>query len=174
MGDRSGWLQIDMGPWVGGFQVNVGGFRPAWVASAWHGPCVVVEPIQRELSSPRLESRYAVLRRRRRAWLTTARRRNCDELGRELQRALLQFGSPSNHLGFWIWLQISRLNFSTLHSLQLFFFYVEIWVWDRRLHWNPGLRSLQLSLMIWVFLKKFWVFLGMACTWLRLKFFFGL
>ena len=160
MGDRSGWLQIDLGPWVGGFQVNVGGFRPAWVASAWHGPCVVVEPIQRELSSPRLESRYAVLRRRRRAWLTTARRRNCDELGRELQRALLQFGSSSNHLGFWIRFWISRLGFSTLHSLQLFFFYVEIRVWDRRLHWRKQFHNipqiLSLSDLIWVFKFSFY------------------
>ena len=36
MGDRSGWLQIDMGPWVGGFQVGVGGFSSAW-AVCGHG-----------------------------------------------------------------------------------------------------------------------------------------
>ena len=159
MGDQSGWLQIGMGPWVGGFQVGVGGFRPAWVASAQHGPCVVVGPIQQELNSPRLKSRCVVLWRRRRAWLTMARRRNCDELGRELRRALLRFGSPSNHLGFWIWLQISRLNFSTLRSLQLFFFYVEIWVWDRRLHWRKQFhnipRILSLFDLIWVFLNFF-------------------
>ena len=27
IGDRSGWLQIGVGPWVGGFQVGVGGFN---------------------------------------------------------------------------------------------------------------------------------------------------
>ena len=27
---------------MGGFQVSIGGFRPAWVASARHGSCVVM------------------------------------------------------------------------------------------------------------------------------------
>ena len=169
-----------MGPWVDGFQVGMDGFRLARVASVRRGSCVVVGPIWRELVSSRLGSCGVILRRRRRrAWLTMARRRNCGELGRELWRALLWFGSPSDRLGFWIWFRISRLDFSTLHSLQLFFFYVEIWVWDCRLHWRKKFhnipRILSLSNLIWVFLIFFfWVFLGMACTWLRLKFFFGL
>ena len=33
--DRGGWLQIDVGPWVGGFQVGVGGFNSAWAVCGW-------------------------------------------------------------------------------------------------------------------------------------------
>ena len=71
--------------------------------------------------------------------------------------SLVQFGSPSNRLGFCIRFKISRLDFSTLCSLQLFF-YVEIRVRDRRLHWRKQFHNIPqiLSLfdLIWVFLKK--------------------
>ena len=76
-GFRSAW---DHG-WVG--------FKSAWVASARRGPCVVVGLIWRELGLSHLESSGVVRqRRRRRAWLMTARRRNCGGLGGELRRAL--------------------------------------------------------------------------------------
>ena len=73
--------------------------------------------------------------------------------------SLLRFGSPSDHLGFWIWFWILRLGFSMLRSLQLFFFYVESRVWDRRLHWRKQFHNipqiLSLSDLIWVFLIFF-------------------
>ena len=131
---------------VGGFKSTWDhgwvGFKSAWVALARHGPCVVMGPIWRELGMPRLESCSVILRRRRRAWLTTARRRKCGGLGRELWRALLRFGSPFDCLWFWIRFRISLLGFSTIHSLQLFFFYVEIQVWDRRLHWRKKFHNI--------------------------------